>query len=241
MLYRKFQRRNFYFIHTIILFLVITGYSSNCIAGLVLDNSIIHFEPGKPNRSDVGVSNNGNSVLYVQVTPYLVENPGTAQERKVKVTNPKQAGLLVSPNKLAIKPGSKKLVRFVNLNKQRESEAVYRVEIKPVTGKLVAKDTGLKIMIGYEVLVLAQPDMPIPNLVHSLEEKSLVVKNTGNTNIMLMQGKQCPPETQTTKQCIPLQDKRIYPGMEWAFELEEQWPAQFQVASGSSNTRRTFD
>jgi len=66
---------------------------------MTLDKSVIHFEPGKPNRQDVVIKNDKDKPLYIKVTPYSILNPGTDKQSREKITNPKKSGLLVSPNK----------------------------------------------------------------------------------------------------------------------------------------------
>ena len=64
--------------------------------------------------------------LYVEVVLYEVKNPGEENEERIVVTNPKEAGFLVTPNRLVIPPGSRKLVRFVNM-KPLDKERIFRI------------------------------------------------------------------------------------------------------------------
>jgi P pilus assembly chaperone PapD len=206
------------------------------LADMILDNAVIHFESGKPNRQDVVVKNTSNKPLYIKVTPYSIINPGTDQQSREKVINPKEAGLLVSPNKLVVPPKGRKLIRFLNLNPKRDQEGVYRVAVEPVAGKLVAKKTGLKILIGYEVLVLAQPVNPEPKLVAKREGRNLNLSNEGSTNIHLLGGKQCPQKSASTEDCESLRSGRLYPGNKWTVLLPHDESVQYQLAIGTQNS-----
>ncbi len=210
------------------------------LAEMILNNSIIHFEPGQPNRQDIVVENTANEPLYLKVTPYSILNPGTEEQSREKVANPKESGLLVSPNKLVVPPKGRKLIRFLNLNSKRNQEGVYRVAIEPVAGKLVAKKTGLKILIGYEVLVLAQPVSPEPKLTAKRDGKLLKLSNQGHTNIHLLQGKQCPPHSTKTEDCKSLRTGRLYPGNEWTISLPQDGPVQYQLAIGTQHSLRSI-
>ncbi len=66
---------------------------------MILNKSIIYFEPGQPNREDLEIQNAGADPLYIQVTPKVVHKPGSNDQSREVFDNPKQAGLLVSPNK----------------------------------------------------------------------------------------------------------------------------------------------
>lgn len=217
---------------------LLTLFPTASLADMILNNSIIHFEPGKPSRQDIMVENSADEPLYIKVTPYSILNPGTEQQNREKIINPKESGLLVSPNKLVVPPGGRKLIRFVNLNPRGDKESVYRVTIEPVTGELVGKETGLKLLIGYEVLVLAQPVKLNPRLVAKRAGKTLSLSNQGNTNIYLMQGKQCPGENTAAEDCTTLRDKRLYPGNKWTVSLPHDGPLQYQLAIGTKNSLR---
>ncbi len=221
-----------------LLLLSLTTIFQPASADMIVDNSIIQFEPGKSARQDISVTNNGDKPLYIKVTPSVIRNPGTARQSREKIINPKTAGLLVSPNKLVIAPGGRKLIRFVNLDPRRDTEGIYRVTIEPVTSKLIAQETGLKVMIGYEILVLAQPRKPVPELLVERTGHNLIMVNNGNTDIYLFQGKQCPAEESGSSECANLRDRRLYPGNRWEFALPHDAPAQFQMAVGSSNSVR---
>ena len=210
-------------------------------AEMQIDNAIILFEPNSLARQDITVTNTGNQPLYLNITPNRIIHPGTSQQRREKITDPRAAGLLVTPNRLVVPPHGKKRVRFVNLDPTREDEGVFRVTIQPVTGELTSQGTGIKMMVGYEVLVLAQPQNPEPKLVASRDGKRLLLRNRGNTDVYLYRGKQCPVGATDDAQCTPLHDRRLYPGNEWALELANDGPVEFQLAIGSKHSARTFD
>ncbi len=228
------------FLLTLVLALFALAVANPLHADMVLDNAIIHFSSGDPKRKDVTVSNPSKRTLYVQVIPYQIEAPGTPQQKRVAIRNPKIAGLLVSPNKLAIPPGASKRVRFVDLFPKREQEGVYRVVFKPVTGTVQGNQTGVKLLIGYEVLVLAQPNRPTPKIVSERKNGSLIIRNQGNTDIYLRQGKQCPHEDAPAKQCTSLTDKRLYPGNRWAQTLPGNGPVIYQVGIGTKHSIKVF-
>lgn len=205
-------------------------------ANMVLSNVILHFEAGEPTRQDIEIENIGDEPLYVDVRPHVVEDPGTDRERRVFVADPREAGLLVTPNKLVVAPKGRKRVRFVDLKPGHPEERVYRVAVTPVVGELEAQASGLKILVGYEVLVLAQPAAPDAALVGQRDGRTMVFRNDGNTNVMLREGRQCASEDTPVDDCRVLGAKRLYPGNEWSVQLPYDRPLEYYLGIGTRST-----
>ena len=210
-------------------------------ANMVLSEAIVHFEPGNPLRRDIEVENPGDENLYVQIEPAIVLKPGTENERRESISDPREHGLLVTPNKLVVPPGGRKLVRLVSLQPLGDEERVYRVTFKPVSGELESEHIGIKILVGYEVLILMQPASPDPNLVVKREGQTISFSNEGNTNVLLREGKQCPkgadPESDD---CKRLGGKRLYPGNSWSVNLPLNLPVDYQMSIGTKNLVKTY-
>ena len=223
---------------TLMLLIFIPGVSN---ADMILNKSIIYFEPGEPSREDLEIQNIGSDPLYVQVTPKIVHNPGTDKQTREVYENPKQAGLLVSPNKLIVPPNGRKLLRFVNLNPGTQDEKVYRVSITPVIGELSAEKSGVKILIGYEVLVIVHPENGMFDLVHKRTGKELNITNQGTQNVLLRKGTQCLPGAEGEENCHQLPGKRLYPGNSWSVNLEKDYPVTFFLSQGKEHSVRVFD
>ncbi len=220
--------------------LLLALWATPAAASMVLSNVILHFEPGKPTRQDVEIENTGDQPMYVQVTPHTVESPGTPDEARVAITDPRQAGLLVTPNKLVVPPNGRKLLRFVNLQPGDDRERVYRVSVAPVVGDLEARESGLKILIGYEVLVLMQPAAPAPQLAARREGRTLFFENTGNTNVLLREGRQCPTPETPAEDCALLGSKRLYPGNAWSVDLPFDREVEYYLAAGTRNSVEVY-
>jgi len=231
-------------LRTLVLFpigLWLLATAAGAHAEMQLDNFIIVFEPGQPARKDVTVSNTGEQPLYLKVTPFAIEQAGTSRQTRRKIVDPRKAGLLITPNKLVIPPGGRKRIRFVNLDPARSEEGVFRVTIEPVAGELQASASGVKVMVGYEVLVLAQPHNPRPDIRATRDGNRLVLHNRGNTDVYLFRGKQCRSSEGATESCTELRDRRLYPGNEWVLELPHDGPVEFHLAIGNKNTLKTFN
>ncbi len=209
-------------------------------ASMVLSNVIVHFEPGEPTRQDIDIENTGDEPMYVDVKPHLVLNPGTDQEQRQLIRDPRSAGLLVTPNRLVIAPRSRKRLRMVNLNPGSKAERVYRVAVTPVVGDLTAEQSGLKILIGYEVLVLAQPVAVAPQLHVERVGRTLQFENLGNTNVLLRDGHQCEQPQMLREACMPLASRRLYPGNRWAIDLPLDQPARYHLGIGTQNEAAVY-
>ncbi len=211
---------------------------ANVSANMQISDAIIHFEPGKPLRKDIEVENTGDETIYVQVEPMIVHSPGTEDEERKTFKDPREAGLLVTPNKIVIPPKGRKLVRFVVLKQPKEKDAVYRVNFKPVSNGLTGEDNqiGVKIVIAYQVLVLVQPPKPTPNLIVKREGNTLKFKNKGNTNVLLREGKQCPSDNAKEEDCARLSGNRVYAGNEWSIDLPSSRPVEYYLSVGTKNT-----
>jgi P pilus assembly chaperone PapD len=221
-------------------FLTVIPFSS-VTANMVLSEAIIHFEPGKPLRKDIEVENPGSENLYIEITPSVVNQPGTENEKRETINDPRESGLLATPNKLVIPPGGRKLVRLVSLKPLGEKERVYRVTFKPVVGDLETEQIGIKILVGYEVLVLVQPAIPEPNLVAKRDGKKLFFVNEGNTDILLREGKQCPDGVaDDSENCDSLPGKRLYPGNSWSVDLPHNKAVDYQMSIGTKNLVKTY-
>ena len=216
---------------------------SSVSANMVLSEAILHFEPGKPLRKDIEVENVGDETLYIQIDPQIVRNPGTNEESRDAYTDPRDAGLLVTPNKLVIPPKSRKLVRFVVLKPATDKEDnVYRVTFKPVSNPDIPKDgqIGVKVVIAYQVLVLVQPSNPEPKLVAKRNGNKLLFTNNGNTNVLLREGRQCPNKSSTEDECQHLPGQRLYAGNKWSIDLPTNKPVEYYLSIGTKNTVETY-
>jgi P pilus assembly chaperone PapD len=151
--------------------------------------------------------------------------------------------LLVSPNKLVIPSGQRRLLRIVNMAGFTDRERVFRVTAKPVPPPAVAERSGIRVLVGYQLLVLVAPQRPESDLRSHREGRTLVFDNRGNVNVMLHSGLQCPPGIDPEPDpdaCTSFTGTRLYPGNTWSIELAYDTPVQFTVTEGERNARRTF-
>ncbi|NND59960.1 MAG: hypothetical protein HKN49_06790 [Gammaproteobacteria bacterium] len=205
-----------------------------------MSNVILHFEPGETVRQDVEIENTSEQPLYIDVKPHVVSKPGTVDEVRTFIEDPMEAGLLVTPSKLVVPPHGRKLLRFVDLKPGHPDERIYRVAVTPVVGDIEAQTSGLKILVGYEVLVLAQPQQPLVKLTGERDGKALFLRNEGNTNVLLREGRQCPAADSDPADCHYLATRRLYPGNEMRVELAIDSSVDYYLGIGTRSSVQSW-
>lgn len=228
-----------------ILMLLLGISASTSQASMMLDKAIVHFGPGAPNRQDVEIRNPDKEPMYIKVEILEVLNPGMENEQRKVVTNPKAAKFLVTPSKLVIPPGGRKSVRMLNIGKlPSDKDKVFRINLTPVTPDVEAKQMAIKVVVGYQLLVLIQPDAPQADIQATRTGKKLVLHNAGNTNVLLRSGSNCPeqapPVKPSTEGCVELQSKRLYAGNTAEVELTYDTPVEYFMAVGLNNQKAVY-
>lgn len=197
---------------------------STASAQIALSQVIIDFQPGKDSRQDVEVWNKGSDRAYVAVEP-------------AEIMNPETLGLLVSPARMILEGGQRKLVRVAEIGAPPERERVYRVTVKPVVGTITATQSGLKVLVGYDMLVLVRPAHPQPSVSFSRSGDTGTFRNDGNVSVELIDGRQCDASGKT---CSELPAKRLYAGAQWSLPLQRGRHAEYVIDSGGQSLRKSF-
>lgn len=117
-------------------------------ADLILSEVIVDFGPDKPAREDIEAWNNGTERIYIVAQPAEILAAGTSGERRVEAADPSQSGLLVTPRRMVLEPGERRLVRIAALSNRPEHDRIYRVTIKPVVGDVKAGASAIKFWLG---------------------------------------------------------------------------------------------
>ena len=174
---------------------------------------ILDMSPNELQRADLEVENTSAERMYVQVEPSLIVSPGSKDENRLTNADPEQLGLLTSPPRLIVEPGERRFVRVAALGPPGEQDRIFRVTVKPVVGDITGDQTGLKIMVGYDVLVIQRPAKPSGDLVWEDQGTTLVIRNKGNSNVQLANGTACL-QGQVNADCAEVPSQRLYAGNE---------------------------
>ncbi|MDX1803619.1 MAG: fimbria/pilus periplasmic chaperone [Alcanivorax sp.] len=219
--------------------LLLWALVSQCLATMQVDRAIVHFPAGQPPRQDVVIRNPDDTPLFVDVRILTVTHAGTAQEKRELVKDPNAVSLIATPRRVMVPPGGLRRVRLVNLGGNGKSERVYRVDLKPVSGSEHLDKTGIRIMIGYQLLVFIDPQTPEDKLTSQRDGRTLTITNQGNENVVLHNGKQCP-SSPSTQDCRDVEGKRLYPGNSLKLDLPFDTPVEFSVSSAEHTRRQRF-
>ncbi len=208
-------------------------------ADMSLDRSILTFDAHGSPRQDVEITNTGSENLYLETEILRVSQPGTDAETRERVLDPDAIDLLVTPARLIVPPGARRLLRVVNLGEPADVDRIYRINVRPVVGPLEAETTAVKVVIAYQLLVILRPVDPRPELAWERNGRQITFSNTGNSNVLLFNGVQCPP---AGGDCVELnRAQRLYAGNSWTLELPLDAAVEFTTGIGQRNARQRFD
>lgn len=217
--------------------LIAVGMASQAQAEMVLSQVIVDLAPGAPSREDIEVWNDGDERMYVVAEPSEIVHAGSPQEQRVAVQANEDAGLLVSPRRLVLEPGERRTVRIAAFGERPASERTFRVAIKPVAGPLAAEQSALKVLVGYDTLVLLRPAHVVDDLRAERTGGTLVLRNDGNTSQEIFAGRQC---ASNGGDCRALPGTRLYPGAVWTQTTPLDTPVHYRSAIGPAIRERTF-
>ena len=187
------------------------------LAAMSLDKIIVYLDDLPNAREDIVVSNPDQETLYLQTEIYRVDNPGLPTEKRVRVINPDEFRLLVSPSRAVIPAGENKRFRLMPLDRNLEKEQVYRVTFKPVVGELKSEKNALKILVAYQVLVFVQPEGGEFQVSLERQDAQLTLANHGNVNAEVVTMEYCQAQ-----ECKPMETRgRIYAGARLL--IEDEW------------------
>ena len=211
--------------------------SQSLFAQLALDRIIVDFTEESPNRNDIQLINSSKTeTLFVNVEVLEVTDPGTDKETRIVVDDPSKIGLIASPNRVILPPGNRRLVRLVNLFPAEDQERIFRVNFSPVAGESDQK--GVKILVGYQTLIIVRPEKTMFDLVGKREGNTLTLTNNSNTNVYLSNMRQC--EDKESEECTDYIENRLYPGNMWKIDLTGKGALSFNADDGTDMHEMTF-
>lgn len=204
---------------------------------LVVSQLIVEFKPGASRTADVEVLNNADERAYALVEPREILHPGTAGEQPHITPDPAKLGLIVSPARFILEPRQRRTLRIAAIGASTDRERVYRVTVKPVTGEVAGSESGLKLLVGYDLLVLVRPSAITEQLKVGRQGSELSIVNLGNASVELAEGRQCEADK---RNCKPLPSKRLYAGASWKQSLPAQGSGEYRVRTAAGWSTITF-
>ena len=206
-------------------------------ADMVLSKVIVDIPGGRPARDDIEVWNDGPERIYVVAEPAEIVEPGTIAQRRERATDPSVSGLLVSPQRMILEPGQRRLVRVATVLPRDDRDRVYRVTIKPVAGSLSAEGDAIKVYVGYDVLVIQRPALISGQVTGERMGRTLRIANGSNTAWELFDGRQCDT---AGRNCVTLPAARLYAGTDWVVNLPYDTKVDYRATNGARTLARRF-
>lgn len=201
-------------------------------AEFAMSEMVIDFAPDAPRQHDVELISQDKETQYIATETIVVEHAGLPDEKRTTFSDPQKSGLMLTPNKMVLAPSARKQMRLLLLKPQAEQDQIYRLVVKPVIQGVEAKNQrmALKVLVGYEALVIVRPKEPKIDIKAVRKGNSLTLTNNGNTNANLQSGQQCDA---TGSNCKELNVTRIYAGQEWTTTLPYMdGAAKYQIWNG---------
>jgi hypothetical protein len=172
------------------------------------------------------VRNESDDQYYISVQAFEIQNPGLETETRVTNADPEVLGVLVTPNRMIMAPGSQRSVRIVSLDSNLTTDRVYRVLISPAVGELApeaapegGRGLAIKILTAFEVLAVVRPPNARADIVAERSPTQVVIRNNGNSNALLYDGLVCPPGAKDGEGCASIPATRLYAGRELVVPL----------------------
>ncbi len=206
-------------------------------ADMVLDKSILDFEPGQPLSQDIEVHNTGTETLYVTVKAFEIVDPKLEQPERRELDDPRQAGLLATPNRVVVPPGGRKPVRVMVRQPATAQDLIYRISIVPQVGEVQSETLAVKVVVGYDALVIVRPPEASPEVEAKREGRTVEFINHGNTNVLLNRIRQCNADQ---SDCVELNSNRLYAGETWTLDLPRDGPVEVYHTVGFKHTVKMY-
>ena len=212
-------------------------------AQLSVDQAVFELGAAAPTQ-DLTMRNDGDFRLYVALEVAEILEPGSETPRRVELDDPRTAAVLVSPARAMLEPGQTKRVRIILREPAIGTDRVFRLALEPAAGNVrldpAASNqtaTGIKVLLGYDLLLLSRPERLDPGLAVQRTDTHLTVSNTGNTAVLLRRVHQCEADGLG---CEALQPNRLYAGESARFVLPKPGPAaRYPVEIVSAVGRRS--
>lgn len=206
-------------------------------ANIVLSRVVIDIGADADTAQDIEITNDASEIAYVVVEASEIVAPGLPAEKRTPIVDPGVGGLLVSPQRMILQPGEHKVIRVAAIAPRGATDRIYRVTVKPVAGPVTAQVSALKLLVGYDALVIYRPAAPLGKLTGTRNGNTLTLRNDGNTNVEVFEGKQCAGGSAP---CTELPSKRLYAGQSWQQPLTSTAPVSYRVATGATSVVQQF-
>ncbi|MGV0084134.1 fimbria/pilus periplasmic chaperone [Rahnella aceris] len=170
----------------------------------------------KSGGAQISVTTNSATTEYVKTTVKKINNPATPQENEITINQSSGSGIVVTPEKFGLAPGTTRIIRLINIE-QPQTEEAYRVYFEGVPGLNNGNDknkrkgpTKLGISMIWGVLVTVPPAAPRLDFTLNLESRE--VSNTSNIHLLVQRIGLCDSDKKEARCQWKELKKNVYPG-----------------------------
>jgi len=200
-------------------------------AQLNVDKSILELS-NKTNKTNVRLSNSGEDTLYINLNLVEIIDPARSDTESKALTNPATDGIIIHPRQIVLQPGQARTAKVMLSQAVESQDRVFRLNIKPLAGDALPnadaeQSAGVRIMLGYQLLVLARPDKLDIDVEMTRNDNNVVFNNKSNTSVLLRELSACNGDS-----CTEMTPNRLYPNEVLTVEMP-------QGLSGQSASIRT--
>ena len=227
-------------------------------ADISVNKAIIEFMPDGEYFTDIKVSNDSRHNAYVAATVQEVIKPGQSAEHKVSASTPEQALLIATPQRLVIPGMETAAIRLLNLDESVKQERVYRVAISPAKGRDKGTNSGVRVIVAYDLLVMVRPKTIVTDIKAQRTNGFMILHNHGNASVILGGGQQCERSRENIKdktgndepksdkgnshkKCEPVKGIRLYAGASVALPARKNTTMAFDVESAIETRHKVFE
>ena len=212
--------------------IIALGFTTQAFS-LIVTPLVVNITPGKNAFADIHLLNeNKEHKVYVRISTQRLLNPGAAKPKwQTLRDNPFAFGLSTSRSNIVMSPDSRQIIRVTSLKKAGQQDRIYRITIVPLFGDIEAPRARahevvhqINLHVGYRVWVFVRPLVTKRLVTMKQTDQHLVVKNEGNSNVLLYGGVQCD---KAGKQCQDLPSKRLFSGETWQETLPYDTKPQY--------------
>ncbi len=212
--------------------------ASRAQADMVLSEVVVDLQSPGEKRRDISVLNSGEETLYIEIKVAQIIDPEQPAPGRTALDDPRTAGLLATPNRLAVAPDERKQVRIVVRKPASERDLVYRVSFIPRENPAKSEsEMAFKILVGYEVLVLVRPPKGRPDVKVARQDQQLSFRNEGNSSLLIRRLEQCPKDA---AECTDIPGNRLYAGETWELPLPHLGPVRVYQSYRSENSVKQY-
>lgn len=216
--------------------------------------AMYEFIDGEKSTLSKRVRNQGDQTGYVrtEVSEIIYLNDGKKQERKIDAQAAAKGdvdGLIFTPSRMIIPAKGMQTGRLI-VTGQRDKERYYRVRFIPVMPKDQYEfnqsktefddyrkklNAGVNVLTGYGAMVIVRPKNQEFNTQIENTEKSVLIKNRGNSSIAIEAAKQC-----INNKCQDEKGTILLPGKDYRILKKPNHSMQFNLLEGSKKMPKSF-